>query len=929
MQKPITPDIVVAYRHCPRKAFLLLYAEEAGKPNPYAEMLTRRQRLNETAYVNNFKQAHSEAVPYDAQDAHPGQRPLLQPTLRVQDLEAHCAVLTTMKHGQTAHNHGHEPTIAAGTHTISQEQRLELQFVGYVLGQVQHKLPPAGTIIGLGEQAKRVSLATGYAALLPIIRTLRDWLLERPPEPPPVILNKHCPQCPFQATCTAKAEHEDELSLLDRMTPKTRRRYHDRGIFTVRQLSYLFKPRRQRKRAQQAPVRYQLELHALALRTGKTYLHDLPALQRYSTELFLDIEGVPDQHFYYLIGLLVCHEGHTSYNAFWANTPDDEAQIWQALLTMLDEYREAPIYHYGSYEPRAIATLEKRYNSACDRVKQRLVNINAAVYGKVYFPVRSNRLKDIGHFLHAAWTSSEASGLQSLVWRQDWEDTRDETYKDTLLTYNQEDCTALQVVTDELTRLRNVAASEAMVDFAAQAKRQATNIGEQLHHQFETLLKSAHAGYEKMKISLRARRGAERDEPKRSGGQKGHPGYTRIIPKARSVVHLPQRIDCPVCENQHLRPSNTRPAEKTIIDLVFSKAGCRKTITRYVGAYGSCGNCGHRYLPVAISGPGNRVFGRGFQVWIIYQRLVLRLPYLLIVQVIADQFGEGISQGSITHYISNFAKYYTNTEDMVKQRILDSPVIHADETKINIRGIDQYVWVFTDGHHVIFKLTKTRESTIVHEMLGGYRGILVSDFYPGYDSVDCRQQKCLAHLIRDLNDDLWSSPFDSEFENFVLQVKNLLVPMLEAADKYGLKQRHLHKFLQNVERFYKSVINEKVYRSPLVVVYQKRFKRYRNSLFTFLEEDGVPWNNNMAERAIRHLAVQRKISGSFFETGAQQYLVLLGIAQTCRFQEKSLLQFLLSGEKDIDAFKSIKRRATSIAVGASTSKGNSDDASAR
>jgi len=84
------------------------------------------------------------------------------------------------------------------------------------------------------------------------------------------------------------------------------------------------------------------------------------------------------------------------------------------------------------------------------------------------------------------------------------------------------------------------------------------------------------------------------------------------------------------------------------------------------------------------------------------------------------------------------------------------------------------------------------------------------------------------------------------------------------------------------------------------IKYQKRFQRYRDSLFTFLEENFIPWNNNTAERALRSLAIQRKISGTFFEDVAPYYLQLLGIAQTCRFQDKSFLKFLLSGEKDID-----------------------------
>jgi hypothetical protein len=210
--------------------------------------------------------------------------------------------------------------------------------------------------------------------------------------------------------------------------------------------------------------------------------------------------------------------------------------------------------------------------------------------------------------------------------------------------------------------------------------------------------------------------------------------------------------------------------------------------------------------------------------------------------------------------------------------------------------------------HVVFRLTQTREATLIKELLNGYEGVLLSDFYAGYDSVLCRQQKCLVHLIRDLNDDLWKNPFLAEYELFVLRVRELLVPIFKDVERYGLKKRHLHKHLKSVERFYRQSIDGAAWDSDIVRTYQKRFIRYRESLFLFLSEDGIPWNNNAAERALRELVIQRGISGQFYEKGATDYLRLLGIAQSCRFQEKSFLRFLLSEGKNVDAFKDHKRR---------------------
>src|SRR5207237_2480567 len=139
------------------------------------------------------------------------------------------------------------------------------------------------------------------------------------------------------------------------------------------------------------------------------------------------------------------------------------------------------------------------------------------------------------------------------------------------------------------------------------------------------------------------------------------------------------------------------------------------------------------------------------------------------------------------------------TEEAILRAILKSNFVHVDETKINIEGVDHYVWVFTDGMHILFRMTQTRETEIVREVLAGYQGVLVSDFYPGYDGIPCRQQKCLVHLIRDINDDLWKAPFDAEFEAFALAVRDLLVQILAAVDRYGLKARHLRKFEKDVE----------------------------------------------------------------------------------------------------------------------------------
>ena len=914
MEPVITSEVVVAYSQCPRKAYLLMFSPDKGEPHEYVKILEQQRHANQRRYVDRLKQKSDDVQPYTADNLRKGHDFLVNAHLQVDSFEATCSALTKVDGKSVLGKHSYEPTICVGTHTISKEQKLEVAFVGYVLERLQNKPPVAGRIIGMNGSSHGVKLENGSKDLLPILRILQAWIADDSSAPPPIVLNKHCSYCPLRHACREKAEQEDNLSLLDRMTTKVMQRYHRKGIFTVHQLSYLFTPRRRRKGSKNQPVHFNLELQAFAIRTSKIYVHELPELTRHSIELFLDFEGIPDQRFQYLVGLLICEGEHQTHHALWADSVHDEERIWNELLALIQRYPDAPIYHYGSYEPKAVAQLATRYETPADGLIARLVNVNTFIYGKLYFPVRSNTLKELGTFVGVSWSHPDASGLQSLVWRHRWEETQDAGYKETLQTYNAEDCQALQALTSYLTTLRDSADTQTDVDFADRPKQHATERGEDIHRIFDSILKSAHLSYTKNHIRLHSATNSEKDKPKKRGGKKGHQAYGRIIPKrVGKIIRVAPRRTCPKHKGKPLHLGD-RMTEHVIIDLHFTKQGCRKTVTKYIGKQGYCQKCDKYYTPRGILQFENQVFGHSFQAWVIYQRMILRLSFRLIIQIMEDMFAERASLGTILKFFQRFAQYYAPTEHLLIQRLLQSPFIHADETKIDIQGTDYYVWVFTDGTHVIFKLTATREATIVHELLEHYEGILVSDFYPGYDAVPCRQQKCLVHLVRDLNNDLWSNPFNLEFETFVFEVKNLLVPIFEAVETYGLKRRHLHKFHSSVDRFYKQYIVDKTYMSEATIKFQKRFLRYRGSLFTFLDEDGIPWQNNMAERALRHIAIQRKISGSFFEKSTHQYLLLLGISQTCRFQDKSFLQFLLSKELDIDAFKSPKRIQTSRPV---------------
>ena len=271
--------------------------------------------------------------------------------------------------------------------------------------------------------------------------------------------------------------------------------------------------------------------------------------------------------------------------------------------------------------------------------------------------------------------------------------------------------------------------------------------------------------------------------------------------------------------------------------------------------------------------------------------------------MLEEYFKIYLTAASIQGYKQILAEQYKETCNEIMKNQISGRLLQADETKIRVGGIPGYVWVFANVDSVFYLYKPTREASFLKQFLDGFKGVLVSDFYSAYDSLKCAQQKCLVHLIRDLNDDLFRCQFDFEFKQMVSDFGGLLKRIIDTVDKYGLKKFHLARHKKEVETFLLQIFNSE-YKSKLAQKYQLRFQKYKNKIFTFLDYDEVPWNNNLAEHAIKHLArYRRNVDGLFSEKGLQEYLILLSIYQTCKYNGLNFFQFLLSKEKSIFQYR--------------------------
>jgi predicted RecB family nuclease len=187
---------------------------------------------------------------------------------------------------------------------LSKYDKWSLAFDAFLLSEVLGRKVVLGKIV---HGDRRTTLKVQISPLAGEVRErIREiGVLVSAAAPPDLVLNRHCSECEFQARCRRQAMEKDDLSLLSGMSEKERKKLHGKGIFTVTQLSYMFRPRRRHRESQAKQEKFHHSLRALAIREKKIHAVDLPDPKLEGTPVYLDVEGLPDRDFYYLVGLRV------------------------------------------------------------------------------------------------------------------------------------------------------------------------------------------------------------------------------------------------------------------------------------------------------------------------------------------------------------------------------------------------------------------------------------------------------------------------------------------------------------------------------------------------------------------------------------------------------------------------------------------------
>jgi predicted RecB family nuclease len=587
----------------------------------------------------------------------------------------------------------------------ARKPRALLELLGLVLGTVQGWQPGWGVLIhGRYCEVERLRLRPNAEQVRRAMEEIKE--IQRA-GPPPLTLNSHCQICEFRQRCHAEATAKDDLSLLRGIVEKEIRKYGRRGIFTVTQLSCTFRPRKKGKRSKQKRQPHQHALQALAIREKKIHVLGNPELPACTTRIYFDIEGDPERRFDYLLGMIVEANRVVERHSFWADSPAEEPRLLLQFLDVVGRYDDFRIYCYGGYEAAFLRRMIKvlKRQELDERLLPRLVNVLSVVHAHVYFPTYSNGLKDIGKFLGFRWTEANASGIQSVVWRRKWEETRSVTFKDMLTTYNLEDCAALKRVTEFLyaTCSRQCEPQKVSEEGLEIARV------EEISHQsprpdwgdmvfalpdFSFVNERAHFDYQRDKVFVRTSKTLRRGQ-----GRKGIKRWKKNR-RVNREVEISTR-SCPFCGGIELAWRQNRSLARLAFDLRITRSGIKRWVTRYRTIWHHCAGCGKRFLPSDYL--RLEEFCHSLKSWAMYEHVAHRTSLPNIADTIRECFNMPISHPQVHAFKQLLADYYQGTYKRLLEKIVGGALLHVDETEVHVRRVGKgYVWVFTNLEEVVY-----------------------------------------------------------------------------------------------------------------------------------------------------------------------------------------------------------------------------------
>jgi len=363
------------------------------------------------------------------------------------------------------------------------------------------------------------------------------------------------------------------------------------------------------------------------------------------------------------------------------------------------------------------------------------------------------------------------------------------------------------------------------------------------------------------------------------GAKQGHPGSRRQVPE-RIDWQIEHRADrCPDCGGRLKRCQEARTRYTEDIPEV------QPEVTEHTIHRDWCPKCRKKVEPpVADALPGSTLGNRVLvlSAWLHYG---LGNTLSQIVEVFNFHLQLKLTPGGLVQMWYRLQAILYAWYEQIQQQALRSAVLFADESGWRVDGKTHWLWCFTTQNLTFYMIDRSRGSPALMKFFTEeFAGTLVTDFWGAYNAVVCAfRQTCLAHLLRELeHTERYKSP-GKQWPAFAKKLRRLLGDAirlwrrqdeLPAATYASRRQRLAARLDELIDTPWEDA------RAKRLV---KRFRRHRNDLLTFLDQPGVPFDNNTAERAIRPAVIIRKNSyGNRSPRGADCQAVLMSVFRTLK-----------------------------------------------
>jgi transposase len=381
----------------------------------------------------------------------------------------------------------------------------------------------------------------------------------------------------------------------------------------------------------------------------------------------------------------------------------------------------------------------------------------------------------------------------------------------------------------------------------------------------------------------------KRKRSRKKGGKAGHEKHERALVENPSKVIDVHVDNCSNCHFNLLEQVPVRTVRRQVSELPEIQPVVIETRQHEV----ICPCCGERQVGQLPEGlEAGRYFGPRLETLVTILHHEHHIGFERLVQICGDVFHLPLSEGGAVAMVQRAGQAVQAAAAAIWEQVRRSAIIGSDETSVRVNGRNYWHWVFVGGKGEYHLIVPSRGYDVIESFMGECEAdVWVCDCWKAQLNAPSKLcQICLAHQIRNLQGLIdrrpqlrWAREMQALFRQ-AIRLGNRREQMTERG--YQRQVLILHKQLERLlKRRFRGLGTNLL----------ERYRKYRDSLFVFLQHSDVPADNNACERALRPSVIHRKVMGSFrSEWGAQAYAALTTVLNTAKRNGESAFQKLAS-----------------------------------